>query len=90
MTKAKARTEDSPMRTTFLKTTLLVFLLVAVVLTGCSRKTSQSPASATTAPAKKSGRQEFEVRGVVQEVKAADKEVVIKHEETTSSPSAWL
>jgi protein SCO1 len=56
-------------------------LLVTVVLTGCSRQTSQSTASATTAPAKKSGRQEFEVRGVVQEVKAADKEVVIKHEE---------
>jgi protein SCO1 len=81
MTKAKARTENSPKRMTFSKTILCLFSLAALVSAGCSRESSQPTASAKSAQAKKTERQEFQVRGVVQEVKAADKEVVIKHEE---------
>jgi protein SCO1 len=86
MTKAKARIEKTLPRlglaTLQSAATLLLLSLVTLTFLGCSRENSSSTASsAKNAPAKKTARQEFQVRGVVQEVKTADKEVVIQHEE---------
>ena len=59
-------------------------VIIGVVATGCSRSDNssqtQETASTASAPAKNE-RQVFEVRGVVQEVRAGEKEIVIKHEE---------
>src|SRR5688572_1341198 len=67
----------------------LLFLIVFATTAGCSRQEATDRAGASTGSqttgatnsADKSGRQVFEVRGVVQEVKASEKEIVIKHEE---------
>ena len=60
-------------------------VIIGVVATGCSRSDNssqtQETASTASAPAKNE-RQVFEARGVVQEVRAGEKEIVIKHEAT--------
>jgi protein SCO1 len=66
-----------------------LFLIVFATTAGCSRQENTDRAGASTSSetagatnsADKSGRQVFEVRGVIQEVKASEKEIVIKHEE---------
>jgi protein SCO1 len=63
---------------------LLLAISLLVITSACSRESSTPSSGANSTAAKttaKTERQEFQVRGVVQEVKAADKEVVIKHEE---------
>jgi len=62
-----------------------VSALAFLVSTGCSEKTSntQAPEASETengSVAANSGRQVFQVRGVIQEVRPAEMEVVIKHE----------
>lgn len=66
---------------------ILLSISLLTTFSACSRESSTASTSSTnptatktTSPAK-TERQEFQVRGVVQEVKAADKEVIIKHEE---------
>ena len=66
---------------------ILLSISLLITFSACSRESSTASTSSTnptatktTSPAK-TERQEFQVRGVVQEVKAADKEVIIKHEE---------
>ena len=62
-------------------------LVICAIAVGCSRqenKPQSAPAantSGTGTSQANSGRQVFEVRGVVQEVRANEKEIVIKHEE---------
>ncbi|MGZ8899433.1 MAG: SCO family protein [Limisphaerales bacterium] len=78
MTNDKARTEKR--RGVGSGALLALMILLGV---GCSREESQRPTAAeNTAPtAPTEGRQVFQVRGVVQEVRLGEQEVVIRHEE---------
>ncbi len=55
--------------------------LFAVLLLGCTEKTSQTPAPVAESNSAKTNSQIFEVRGVVQEVNPEKKQVTIKHED---------
>jgi protein SCO1 len=60
----------------------LLILSCAVLLAACSkRKTENTATQAPAAARADAGRKVFQVRGVIQEVKPSESEVVIKHEE---------
>jgi len=65
---------------------MLLSISLLIITSACSDSSQSAapgtnPTSTKADQTKNANRQEFQVRGVVQEVKAADKEVVIKHEE---------
>src|SRR5688572_185411 len=83
----KARTRTAAKSRLLEPTLFVASLIICAISVGCSRQENK-PQSAPTANTSgtgtnkaNSGRQVFEVRGVVQEVHASEKEVVIKHEE---------
>jgi protein SCO1 len=54
---------------------------LALIFAGCSKPKEESAAGTSTGGQAATNRQIFQVKGVIQEIKLADKEAVIRHEE---------